>query len=202
MWLVEAKIYPKVTLLLLVKGCTQNSADRMFNLMKLTYHCRDIFTYDELHSVLSENEFVNVIKMSPSNFHDHIKWQDQHYRVPEKGNFNRRHVFCISGLNQGSQPTMLTKKDEKESPVRKDSLLPTPMNRKAKKLNPAERVIEIKRMEQDLGVLQPTPLKPIKAVELWKKWLHLLPNYARLIIFPKPSNEIIDSIKERNRNKT
>ena len=118
------------------------------------------------HSVLSENKFFNVIKMAPSNFFDHLKWQDQHYRVPEKVNFNTRHVFCISGLNQGSQPIMLMKQDDKELPVHKDSLLPTSRNRKAKKLNPAERTIAIKIMEQDLEVLQPTPLKPIKAVEL------------------------------------
>ena len=85
----------------------------MFNILKLTYHCQDIFTYDELHSFLSENEFVNVIKMAPSNFHDHLKWQDQHYRVPEKGKFKTSHMFCISGLNQGSQTKMLTKQDGK-----------------------------------------------------------------------------------------
>ena len=85
----------------------------MFNLLKLTYHCWYIFNYDELHSVISDNEFVNVIKMAPSNFNDRLKWQYQKYIVPEKVNFNTRHVFCISGLNQGSQPTMLTKQNEK-----------------------------------------------------------------------------------------
>ena len=82
MWLVEAKIFPKVTLLFLVKDHTKNSADRMFNLLKITYHCQDILTYDELHSVLSEHEFVNVIKMDPSNFNYHLKWLYKHYRVP------------------------------------------------------------------------------------------------------------------------
>ena len=97
-------------------------------------------------------------------------------------------MFCISELNQGSQPTMLTKQDDKESPVSKDSLLPTSRNRKTKKLNPAERVIEIKIMYQDLEILQLTTLNPIKPVELWKKWGPLLPKYVRLINFPKPSN--------------
>ena len=50
-------------------------------------------------------------------------------------------------------------------------------------------------MEQYLEVLQPTPLKPIKAVELLKKWGPLLPKYSRLITCPK-------SINERNLNKT
>ena len=92
--------------------------------------------------------------------------------------------------------------DVRESPVRKDSLLPTSRNRKAKKLNPAERVIAIKRMEQDLEVLQPTPLKPIKAAEIWKKWGSLLLTYARLITYQEPSNGIIDSIQNRKRNNT
>ena len=126
--------------------------------------------------------------MAPSNFYDHLKCQDQQYRVTEKGNFNTRHVFCIYGLKKSSQPTMSTKQDDKELPVRRDSLLPTSRNRKAKNLNPAERVVAIKIMKQDLEVLQPTPLKPIKAVELWKKWGTILPKYAILITCPKPSN--------------
>ena len=84
----------------------------------------------------------------------------------------------------------------------KDSLLPTSRNRKANYLNPAERVIVIKTMEKYLEVLQPTPLNPIKALELWKKWGPLLKKYASLITCSKPSNEIIDSIKEINLNKT
>ena len=137
MWLVKEKIFPRVTLLFLVKGHTKSSADRMFNLLKLTYHCPYIFSYDELHSVLSENEFLNVIKMAPSNFYDHLKGHYKHYRVPERVNFNTSNLFFIYVLNQGSQPTMLTKQDDKESPLLKDSLIPTPRNNTSKKLNPA-----------------------------------------------------------------
>ena len=108
--------------------------------------------------------------------------------MPEKGYLNIRNVFYISVLNQGSQLKMLMNQDVRESPVRKDSLLPTSRNRKAKKLNPAERVITIKRMDQDLEVLKPTTLKPIKSVELWNNWVPLLTKYERLITYPKPSN--------------
>ena len=48
----------------------------------------------------------------------------------------------------------------------------------------------------------PTELRPIKQVELWKKWGPLLPEEARKVTCPKPSQEVIDSIKERNREKT
>ena len=48
----------------------------------------------------------------------------------------------------------------------------------------------------------PPKLKPIKQVELWKKWVPLLPEYARAITYPKPSDDIVEIIKERNRAKT
>ena len=107
MCLVETKIFQKFNLVLLVKGHTKKSANCMFNLLKLTHHCWYISIYHELHTILSENEFVNAIKIPPSKFHDHLKWKDQHYRVPEKGYLNTRNVFYISVLNQGSQLKML-----------------------------------------------------------------------------------------------
>ena len=82
-----------------------------------------------------------------------------------------------------------TKQNDKELPVRKDIILPTSRNKKAKKLNPAERVIVINRMYEDLEVLQLATLNPIKAVELCKKWGPFLPKYARPLwwvsTFPK-----------------
>ena len=74
MWLVEnSRIFPQAKILFLVKGHTNNAADRMFNLLKqLSYHKRNIYTYDEMQDVLNENEFVDVHKMSPEDFHDHV----------------------------------------------------------------------------------------------------------------------------------
>ena len=57
-------------------------------------------------------------------------------------------------------------------------------------------------MPQDLKNLQPNGLRPIKQVELWKKWGPLLPEAARKITCPKPSDEVIESIKLSNRQKT
>lgn len=102
MWLVEAKIFRKVTLLFLAKGHIKNAADRMFNLLKLTYHFKDIFIYDELHRALSENKFVTVIKMSPQDFHGHAKWQNQYYSVPAVEEFKQSHMFTINGTGQGA----------------------------------------------------------------------------------------------------
>jgi len=88
-----------------------------------------------------------------------------------------------------------------EDELRKDNLLPNKRNRKAPVMNPKDRAEAIRHMERNLKQLVPTPLKPLKQYELWKRWRPLLPEYARDITCPKPSDEVIKSIKERTRNK-
>ena len=211
MWLVESKVFPRVRLFFLVKGHTKNAADRMFNLLKNHYHKRDIFTYEQLYDTLNTNQYVDVFKMRPCHFHDHRKWQDTIYKTPEGGEFKRTHVFTICAANSGIpalrnrrefSSTTLLKQDNKESTIRYNDLLPTTKSRKAQRLNPEERVRKIANMERDLVELVPTGLKPIKQVELWKKWAPLLPEEFREATCPKPSDEVINSIKERNREKS
>ena len=76
--------------------------------------------------------------------------------------------------------------------------MPTTKSRKARRLDPAVRARELAKMEHELKQLIPTPLKPIKQVELWKKWGPLLPEDARNVTCPKPTNDVIKSIKDRN----
>ena len=56
MWLVEAGHFPKATLLFLVKGHTKNVCDRLFNLVKLNYSKKDIFTYDAMCENMNANQ--------------------------------------------------------------------------------------------------------------------------------------------------
>eukprot|EP00957_Ditylum_brightwellii_P077825 5914697-Ditylum_brightwellii.AAC.2 len=115
MWLVETMVFPKVTLLFLMKGHTTNAADRMFNLLKLSYHAKDLFTYDVLHAALNENKYVDVMQMRKENFHNHLEWQDWHYCAPKVGDFNRSHVFTICRNNYSNGGTLLFKQDNVEA---------------------------------------------------------------------------------------
>ena len=93
------------------------------------------------------------------------------------------------------------KQDHNNSIIRIDDLMPTTKSRKARRLNPELRSHKIARMTQELKELVPTPLKPIKQVELWKKWGPLLPEYARKVTCPRPTDEVIRSIKEKIRKR-
>ena len=86
--------------------------------------------------------------------------------------------------------TTLLKQDHNDAIIRYDNLLPTARSRKAQRLNAGERVRKIAQMETELEELKPSELRPIKQVELWKKWSPLLPKEFRDTTCPKPSNEV------------
>ena len=68
-------------------------------------------------------------------------------------------------------------------------------------LPPEARKVRIVIMLSELSALEPTPSMLTKQVEFHDEWKPLLPK----IIFPEPSNEIIEfakeQIKEKNRTK-
>ena len=202
MWfLVESGFFPEVKIVFLVKGHTKNAADRLFNLLKLIYHRKNIYTYHDLYTNLDANGFVTVHKIRQKNFHDHLEWQQtKMYRPPEGGEFKQSHVFTIRKHGTCTLTTLI-KQDCNDSIQRYNSLLPKKAD-KAKVYPKEERARRIKNMEADLNELVPSGLRPIKQVELYTKWAKLLKKWAAAIMCPKPSQEVIDSIKKSCREKT
>ena len=80
--------------------------------------------------------------------------------------------------------------------------MPTGRTRKATKHTKENRKRLIANMEADLKKLMPPGLCPVKQVELWKRWGALLPEGAREVTCPKPSDEIIESIVVSNWEKS
>ena len=176
MWCVEIQIFTKVTLCFLVKGHNKNSADHLFNLLKLTYHFKDVFTYDQIFNVINENEYIEVHKITLNEMFNFLKQQDKFYRT-SADEFKETHFFTIS-QNEGRAPTILCKQNDKEVVICFDSLLPTSRDRKCVKLLPTERKVSISGMTAELEVLTPAPLRDIKQLELYSKWGPLLPLWA------------------------
>ena len=65
-----------------MKGHTKNAADRLFNLLKISYHRLNVYTYDRLISIVNQNEFITAHKMDPNEMFNFLKWQDLFYRTP------------------------------------------------------------------------------------------------------------------------
>jgi len=56
-------------------------------------------------------------------------------------------------------------------------------------------------MLEELKVLEPPGIKPIKMVELYSKWGPLLPEIQREITCPKPPDAIIIKVRDDKSNK-
>mmetsp|Transcript_29630 Transcript_29630/g.43116 ORF Transcript_29630/g.43116 Transcript_29630/m.43116 type:complete len:98 (+) Transcript_29630:515-808(+) len=66
-------------------------------------------------------------------------------------------------------------------------------------MEPQQRSVAIKNMLSELQPLPPPGIQDIKQVEMYTKWRHLLPDYAKDVTCPKPSDTVIKKIRdERN----
>ena len=66
-------------------------------------------------------------------------------------------------------------------------------------MEPAVRATVIPNLMEGLEVIPAPGLRPIKQVEMHKKWRPLLPEWAKDITCPKPSQAVLDEVnKEKN----
>ena len=202
MWLVEAGYFAKIVLLFLVKGHTKNACDRMFNLVKLGYHKKNTYTYSQLLDCMNEHDQIDVTKMEEKDMFNFLEWQDKHYKQPTGGSFKRTHLFTFT--KQNLTPTLMLMQDDCNTVVRVDNLLPTStrQNAKAKKMTANDRKIAISSMLNNLNVLKSPGIRPIKQVELYTKWRTLIPDVNdREETCPRPSDEILESVKKQKNSK-
>ena len=175
--------------------------DRLFNLLKLSYHRLNVYTYDMLMNIVNQNDFITAHKVKPEEMLDFLTWQDIYYRTPEGGEFKTTHVFEIAGTIYGSAPTLLKKWDYDGADLRTDNLLPTKRNRKCRYMPSKERKAAIARMANEIKVLTSPGLRDIKAVELYTKWGPLIPEWVRESTCPRPSDEVILAVKNNRKEK-
>ena len=67
-WFVETGVFPKVTLLLYMRGHKNNATDRLFNLLKGGYHNKNIYKLQDMVEVLNYHEQVELITMKIYHF--------------------------------------------------------------------------------------------------------------------------------------
>ena len=198
-WIVEAGWFPEVNLIFLVKGHTKNACDRMFNLLKQEYHNKNIETFNELVSILDKNKFVKVDVMLSNEFLNFSPVLNKYYRSLKSGETNRTHVFTVKNSRN---PTLLLKKDDVNAEERLDNLLPTRAFRVAVHLNEEERKLAISNLLGELAPLTPPGIAPIKQCELYNKWRKLLKVQNRDLTCPKPTDEVLNSVRaERNKKR-
>ena len=197
-FLCEKGYFGEVEILFYVRGHTKNACDRLFNLLKIEFHNKDIFTFkfkeesDNLLNVLDCCEDVTVVEATKDMFRDWDNYTNKLYRPLNKVLIN--HVFRVTHGEQGkSKTTMITKEDDAigtEAEHRQEL---------------AKRMTEARRLEilsQEPAELEPPGIREIKQVDLYRKWGKLVPEQFRDVTCPAVSREMIERVtKARKANK-
>ena len=193
LYLVEKRIYKSVELVFLVCGHTKNVCDRMFKELKQKFHHKNVYTMSQLVTVLDYSPLVHVIRAPRELHNDWDAYFDRLYKRPAAGTINRNHIFRADD----SQCGQLTTERIKGVDVQKQNLNKLkPTSTGASKAG-RTRILKYGKVE----VIKAPGLKPIKRVELYKKWRPLVPEEYADEICPKPPNSVLEMVKNEKAEK-
>jgi len=94
-YLTEMGYFKKVTFVFLIVGHTKNTADRMFNLLKIDYRRQNLYTMEQLEDSLDRSDNVSILMTEESDFYDYETFLDMFYR-DLSGQVKVNHIFSCS----------------------------------------------------------------------------------------------------------
>jgi len=204
-YLVDIGLFKEVQILFLVAGHTKNICDRLFKCMKSCYHDQNIYTFQQAVDALNmrtanegdEKDHVNVSVVDRNDMYDWDKFLDKFY-IPTITGIQKKHWFSYSIHNDGVMYTRDIATDvssQKGMYMRMMNLSDQPS---------IEHIFEwIERLKSTFPQLADAPgIKPIKLVEMYTKWREFIPPMYQDDLCPKPSDEIIESVKKKRNQKS
>jgi hypothetical protein len=189
-YLVEMKFFLEVEFVFYVRGHTQNAYDRMFNQMKRRFHKQDIFIYKQALDDLGKQDNATMLDATEGMFKNYGALLDKYYNNFKTGTIRQNHVFCMNNQDPDLNMKCVTCDGAK--------FVLQPMLNIGAKLS-YERRKEIQYYV--LEMLKPPGLRPIKQVELYKKIRPYVPRKYWAETCPKPTEEVIDSVRKERANK-
>jgi hypothetical protein len=100
--LVERRFYRHVNIIFLVAGHTKNAADRLFNLLKIQYRKKQVFTMEQLQQTLDLNQYISCVKVESDEFYDFGKFEDKIYKqTPLTGHTKKYQYFYLEETDMG-----------------------------------------------------------------------------------------------------
>jgi hypothetical protein len=94
-YLVEMSYFLKVEFAFYMHGHTQNACDGTFNQLKLKYHKKDVFTWQQALDTLNIKENVNVVNTKEECFKDYGALLNKFYGNFKAGTIQKNHIFWV-----------------------------------------------------------------------------------------------------------
>jgi hypothetical protein len=147
-----------------IRGHTNNACDHMFNQMKLKFHRRDIFSWGQSLETLNIKEHVNIVDDQESYFKDYGALLEKLYVNFKPNTIQKNHIFKVERTDE-SLTIQCTTHDGAV-------IVNQPMVKKGQMFG-SKRTDVINGCE--LAISKPPGLRPIKQVEIYKKFRPFVP---------------------------
>ena len=188
LWLVERSFFKKVEIIFYIRGHTKNACDRLFNQLKLRYHKQQIFTMGQMVENLNSSANVTFKEAIATDFFDYGELFDEFYAKFPPSTIQQNHIFWVEEEN----PTKMYLKRSDEADVAVINFERSSGRR--------DRTRQLSNY-----IIKPIPapgLREIKQVELYAKFRKFVPREFQDEICPRPSDEVLENIKQSRSQKT
>jgi hypothetical protein len=194
-YIVERRYFKEVSCVFWMRGHTKNACDRMFNLLKMQYHRRNIYTFNQLMQTLAVQEDVRVVQVNEDDFVDYSKFLNEFYKKIKDGEVLKNHIFFVTG----DAPNVLNIKEYRDSDVIiQQDLRKVRICRETMSLEDMHHAINrwrVGMLATNPDVLVPPGLPEMKQVELYCKWFEIVPLAYHSEVCPRPPDEMINRVK-------
>jgi hypothetical protein len=167
-----------------VRGHTKNACDMTFNHMKLKYHKKDVFTWTHAVETLNTKDNVNIGDVKEELFKEYGSMLDKFYSSFKTDTIQRNHIFKVENTDATLSMQCAI---HNEAPF-----VMQPMLKKGQELGAAHRAaIDAYKLE----TLKTPGLRPIKQVDIYKKFRPFVPRCYWDETCPRPSDEVLVVVK-------
>jgi hypothetical protein len=183
-YLVEMGYFLTVEHVFYIRGHTKNACDRMLNQMKLKFHRSEIFSWGQAIETLNIKEHVTIVDAQKSHFKDYGALLDKFYVNFKPNTIQKNHIFKVESTDEALTMQCATH----DGAVFANQ----PMLKKGQVLI-GKRTDAINACE--LAILKPPGMRPIKQVELYKKFRPFVPREFWEETCPKPSEAVLTQVR-------
>jgi hypothetical protein len=190
LYLVGMRYFLTVEFVFYIRGHTKNACDRMFNQMKLKYHKKDIFSWSQALETLNTKENVRIVDDQEAMFKDFGALLNKFYGSIKAGTVQKNHIFKVEHTDE---------KLNMQCAVHDGALFVNqPMLKRGQVLG-KDHTAAIDAFV--VAALKPPGLRPIKQVELYKKFHTFFPRRFWDDTCPKPSDEVLMQVNDETTKK-
>jgi hypothetical protein len=189
--LVELRWYGQVNLIFLVAGHTKNAADRLFNLLKKEYRKSNIYNMEQLMEKLNEHRLVKAIKVDQRDFYDIDAFLDSIYTSIPSGAIKQYQYFVSMWMKPGWL------QGQSSSPLLGKGII-FDLRHLRKKQEDRKEIINAFKLNpfKNLRHLSPPGIRPIKQVEMFKKWRRFVPDEHMADLYKEPDKAAVKKVSD------